>query len=95
MRKLLLALPVIVVGCASSPQQALLNACDAHDRSVRALSGFAATGALTQRQVDAVDTSIAVADTVCDGTVTDYRSALNVLEAEVLRLAIVQSTAGE
>jgi len=89
-KKLLIVGALVLAGCAGSQSQQLLTFCEAHDSSVRALAPQAAVGALTQGQVDAVDRSIVVADGVCTGTVPDFSTALSVMEAELLRMAIIR-----
>jgi hypothetical protein len=90
MRKLLLALPLIVVGCADQ-EGVLLNACKAHNAALTALAPQIADSQFSQRQVDAIFQSEETGNSICDGTVTDFTTALTVLEAEALRLAIIQS----
>ena len=89
MKKILIIGVLVLAGCAGSQAQQLLTACQSHDAFVRAMAPQAAIGALSQGQVDAVDRSIAVADTVCDGTAQNFSTALTVLEAELLRMAII------
>ncbi len=89
MKALLIGTALILAGCAGSQSQQLLSACEGHDTFVRAMAPQAAVGALTQRQVDAVTQSIAVADSICNGTAQNYSTALSVMEAELLRMVIV------
>lgn len=89
MKKLFLALPIVLAACASTESQQLLTACEAHDAAIRALAPQVAAGRFSQGQVSAVDQSIVTADSVCDGTVREYRTALSVLEAELLRMTII------
>lgn len=89
MSKTLLALPLILAACAGPQSQQLLLACGAHDAAIRALAPHAAVGALSRGQVAAADQSIATADSICSGEVQDFTTALDVIEAELLRLAIM------
>jgi len=90
-RHLLVALPLFLAACAGlTPAQQVLTACEAHDAAVRALVPQVAAGVLSQAQVSSVDASIVLADTICDGTVVDYSTALSLIEAELLRMAIIQ-----
>lgn len=89
MKALLIVGVLVLAGCAGSPSQQLLEACGSHDAAVRAAAPLAAVSVLSQRQVDAIDLSIAIADGVCDGTVRDYSTALSAIEAELLRMVII------
>ena len=79
-----------VTACAGSQSQQLLTACEAHDAAIRALAPQAAVSRLTQGQVDAVDRSLVIADRVCSGEAQDFSVALATLEAELLRLVIIE-----
>ncbi len=89
MKALLIGTALILAGCAGSQSQQLLSACTSHDAGVRALAPLAATGLLSQEQVTAVDQSIVLADSICDGSATNYGTALSTLEAELLRMVII------
>ena len=92
LRTIFIVAPLILAACAGTPEQRLLTACGAHDAADRALVPLIASSMLTQAQVTASEQSVAVADTICDGTATDYTAALDRLEAEALRLAIMRET---
>lgn len=89
MKKLLIIACIALAGCAGSQAQQLLTACESHDAFVRAMAPQAAAGVLSQRQVDAVDQSIVVADGICDGTAQNFSTALARMEAELLRMTII------
>lgn len=94
MRAVLLGALVLLAAC-SSAEETLLSACRVHDSALRAIAPQMAAQRLTQSQVDAVFASERTSLAICNGTVTDYTTALIVLEGEALRLAIMQSTATE
>lgn len=81
----------LLAGCSSNQ---VLSACQAHTAGIAILAPQAAAGALTQAQVGAVDTSIAITDPICAGTVTDFSTALTVMESELMRLTIIGASNG-
>lgn len=93
LRRYVLVVPILLVAaCAGTAEQRLLTACAAHDAADRALIPLIASSMLSQAQVDASEASVAVADTICSGEFQDFSTALDTLEAELLRLSIMRET---
>ena len=84
-----------LAGCANSQEEVLLQTCKAHDTAVRALTPQVTENRLSQGQVNALFASMDIGDEICDGSATDYVTALQRLEAELLRLTIIDTTVGE
>lgn len=78
-----------------TPQQQLQISCDGVATTVRVLAGYRAAGKLSASQIETVESLRPTTIALCNGSVTDYQSALLVMSNSAFRLLTIRTEVGE
>lgn len=96
MKRLAIAVCLLVAGCASAQQteQGLTSACATYEQALFALASYRAAGKLTAGQISAVDASVKIVQPICGSTTppTDLATALAQVQAGITALQQMQAT---
>ena len=78
-----------------TPEQQLQLTCDGIAATVKSLAGYRAAGELSTGQIEIVDNLKPTTIALCNGSVTDYSSALTVLSSSAFTLLTISSEVGQ